>query len=86
MPWHAVEGPVQAEALPHPGHGAAEDFHVAARVVAADALLVDPQAGNQVIQRVAGAAGFAEQHLRHVDRVDAMNLARRQAVAAAGGC
>ena len=42
MPWHAIESPVQPEPLPHPGHRAAEDFHIAARVVAADALGIDP--------------------------------------------
>ena len=55
MPWHAVEGPVQAEPLPHASHRAAEDFHVAARVVAADALLINPQAGNEVVQQATGS-------------------------------
>lgn len=43
VPRHAVEGGVQLEALPHANHRAAEDFHIAAGVVAADALFVDPR-------------------------------------------
>jgi len=40
---HAIECVIQPEALPHPGHGATENFHIAAGVVAADVFGIDPQ-------------------------------------------
>lgn len=37
-----------------------------------------------MIHRMAGSPSLAEQHFRHVDRVDALDLARRKAMATAG--
>jgi len=49
MPGYTVERTVQPEPLPHPRHRATEDFYVAAHIMAAGSLRIDPQTRNQMI-------------------------------------
>ena len=85
MAGDAGEGGVELELLLHGGYGAGEDVDIAAGVVTAEGGLGETESGFDYIERVADAAGFAEEHFRDVDGIDAGHFSRGASASITGG-
>ena len=73
------------QALPHPGHGAAQKLHVPPGIVAADAIVLDAKPADDDIQPMPGPSLVSKDRFRQPDGIDGGHLPLRVQAPMAGG-